>query len=164
MIVPPSIAPFAAAAFDASANGFSAVFPATTATRPVDREPIWLKPVDKDDNPVDNDVTLLLVLLKPVDNEEIPLTAVLKPVDVDVDSDVTLLPIVLRPVDVDVDSDATLLLVLLKPVDSEAIPVDAEVDSDVTLLFVVLKPVDKEVIPLVAVLRPLEVDVDRDDS
>jgi hypothetical protein len=70
---------------------------------------VVLRPVEVE---VDNDVTLLLVVLKPVDNEPM------------------LLAFVLIPVEVEVDSDDTLLLVVLKPVDNEVMPVDAEVDKD----------------------------------
>ncbi|KVQ15058.1 hypothetical protein WJ98_24465 [Burkholderia ubonensis] len=77
-----------------------------------------LMPVDVE---VDNDATLLLVVLRPVDSELTPLCAVL------------------MPVDVDVDSDTTLLLVVLKPVDSDAIALDEDdtvVDSELTAVLV----------------------------
>ncbi|WP_230938151.1 hypothetical protein, partial [Burkholderia territorii] len=61
---------------------------------------------------VDNDVTLLFVVLKPVDNE-------LAVVDVEVDSEAIELVADDRPLDVDVDNDVTLLFVVLKPVDNE---------------------------------------------
>ncbi|KGW47299.1 chromosome segregation ATPase domain protein [Burkholderia pseudomallei MSHR303] len=54
-------------------------------------------PIDAD---VDNDATLLLVVLNPVDSEPMP-------VDVEVDSDVIALLADDSPVDADVDSDVS---------------------------------------------------------
>ncbi|WP_080432446.1 hypothetical protein [Burkholderia ubonensis] len=85
------------------------------------------------DNPVDNDATLLFVVLRPVDSDVVDDVAVKIVVDKElspVDSDATLLLVVLRPV----DSDAILLFAVLNPddvdVDSELIAVTAALSCE----------------------------------
>jgi hypothetical protein len=168
MVVTPIVEPLAAAPLDASAIGFSEVdnvlTPARLVVRLVEMDVSCPSPVDIDATPVDKELMPLFAALKPlevdVDNDDTLLFVVLSPVD----SELMPLAAVLKPVEVDVDSADTLLLVVLSPVDSEftplcavLIPVEVEVDSEVTLLLVVLKPVDKE-------LMPAEVEVDKDDN
>jgi hypothetical protein len=90
---------------------------------------------------VDNDVTLLLVVLRPVDSE-------VASVDSCVDSEPTLLLVVLRPV----LSEVTPLIAVLRPAETE-------VDNDVTLVLVVLKSVEITLtlafVALRLVLRPV---------
>ncbi|WP_186237997.1 hypothetical protein, partial [Burkholderia gladioli] len=67
----------------------------------------------------DSDDTLLFVELNPLDNEVTLLLVVDRPLEMDEDSDETLLLVVDRPLETDEDNDDTLLLVELRPDDSE---------------------------------------------
>ncbi|MEM4989360.1 hypothetical protein V8G57_18385 [Collimonas sp. H4R21] len=164
IVVAPIVEPFAAALLDASASGFNDVDNELTPIRLVESDVNCPSPVDIDATPVDNELMPLVATLKPldvdVDNDDTLLLVVLRPVD----SELMPLAAVLKPVEVEVDSADTLLLVVLSPVDSEftplcavLIPVEVEVDSDVTLLLVVLKPVDSE-------LMPVDAEVDKEDN
>jgi hypothetical protein len=143
IVVPPSVPPFAVAFFDASTSDVSVVdkevVPLAMLLRPLEIEVIWLRPVDSDE--------------MPVEREEIPL-------EVDDDKELTL-PLV---VDSPVDRELTFDVPLDRPVDSELMllvlldkPVEADADNELTLLLVELNPVDSEP-------RPVEVEVDNDDS
>ncbi len=77
---------------------------------------------------------MLLVELRPLDNEVTLLLVVDRPLETDEDSDDTLLLVELRPD----DSEVTLLLVVDRPLETDE-------DSDETLLLVELKPDDSDV-------------------
>ena len=145
MVVAPMVAPLAVAALLPSTRGFSAVdrefVPLVMLLRPVESDVTVLKPVDKEEMPVDSEaiplevevdseLTLLLVVDKPVDSEPRFEVVLERPVD----SELMLLVLVDRPLEVEVDSELTLLLVVLRPVDSEPRPVDVEVDSEFSWL------------------------------
>ncbi|AIY43432.1 Ribokinase [Collimonas arenae] len=115
------------------------VAPFVILLNPLESEVTWLKPVDKEEMPLevdeDRDVTLPLVIDKPVDKE--------------LTFDVLL--------DSPVDSELILLVLVGKPV-------EVEVDKELTLLLVLLRPVDNELMPLFTVLNPLDTDDDKDDN
>ncbi|WP_423761184.1 hypothetical protein [Burkholderia sp. NLJ2] len=118
---------------------------------------------------VDRLVTLLFVALRPVDNELTLPLVVFKLVDSDptsvdswvdsaprvllvvarpVDREVTPLCAVLMPAAAEVDRLATLLFVAFTLVDSDPTSVDSCVDSAPRVLLVVVRLVDREVTPL----------------